>query len=138
MSQSIILIAQRSVTLEALKSKFEPYFDTDYTSPDRFVVDSGKDYLFVMQSDTIRRDYEACELENIPISNPTFFSVGFRNVRFLNQALPLFVDDCRIWVDTDSGEILPGTEFVSRLKTEFDIETKRRYKSHFPQGRKSV
>ena len=39
---------------------------------------------------------------------------------FLKQVLVQFVNDPRVFVDTQSGLILPGTDFVQRLKDDFD------------------
>ena len=87
MSQSIILIANRSVSLDKIQSKFAPYFRTGFASPNRLVVASEEDYLAFDADDNILNDYEETELEGIPISNPTFYSVKFTDFVFLKKLL---------------------------------------------------
>ncbi len=116
MSQSVILIADRSISFDEIQSKFAPDFQTGFASPERFVVESEDDYLAFDADDSIVNDYEAAELEGIPISNPTFYSLKFTDFVFLKKLLPFFADDPRIWVDDDHGHILPGPEFVKRMR----------------------
>ncbi len=120
MSQSIVLIAERSVTFDELRLKCGCHFGSDFTSADRLVVQSGNKYVAFNEG---VNDYEDWELEKLPISNPRFYWVKFRPLDFLKEVLPFLVNDPRIWVDNNYGHILPGPEVVNRLRQEPDWGT---------------
>ena len=88
MSQSIILITDKSVSLDEIKSKFAPHFRTGFSSPDRLVAESEGEYLAFDADDNIVDDYDEGELEYIPISSPKFYSVKFTDFVFFKKLLP--------------------------------------------------
>lgn len=118
MSQSVVFITDKSVSMDGLKSKFEPYFQHCFESPSRVVLKSGDNYVAINAEDDMGQHYEDTELEKSTLSNPRFYLIEFNNIAFLKKLLPFVADDSRIWVDNDHGDILQGPQFVARVKQD--------------------
>jgi len=116
MPQSVVFITDGSMSIDKLKSKFEPYFEQCFSSESRVVFKSGGNYVAINADDDIIEHYENAELENIALSNPRFYLIEFNDFIFLKKLLPLVADDSRIWIDNDHGDILQGPQFVNRVK----------------------
>ena len=116
MPQSVVFITDGSMSIDKLKSKFEPYFEQCFSSESRIVLKSGGNYVAINADDDMMEHYEDAELEDIALSNPRFYLIEFNDFIFLKKLLPLVADDSRIWVDNDHGDILQGPLFVNRVK----------------------
>ena len=118
MPQSVVFITDGSMSIDKLKSKFEPHFEQCFSSPSRVVLKSGGYYVAINADDDILEHYEPTELENIALKNPRFYLIEFNDFILLKKLLPLVADDSRIWVDNDHGDILQGSLFVNRVKQQ--------------------
>ena len=116
MPQSVVFITDGSISIEKLKSKFEPYLEQCFESESRVVLKSGGYYVAINADDDILQHYEQAELEEIALKNPRFYLIEFNDFIFLKKLLPLVADDSRIWVDNDHGDILQGPRFVNQVK----------------------
>ncbi len=116
MPQSVVFITDKSISIDKLKSKFEPYFEQCFESPSRVVLKSGGNYVAINADDDILQHYEQAELEYIAFSNPKFYLIEFNDFILLKKLLPLVADDSHIWIDNDHGDILQGPLFVNRVK----------------------
>jgi len=118
MPQSVVFITDKSVSLDQLKSKFEPHFQHCFESPSRVVLKSGDNYIAINAEDDMRQHYEETELDKIALSGLRFYLIEFNDIAFLKKLLPCVADDSRIWVDNDHGDILQGPQFVARVKQD--------------------
>jgi hypothetical protein len=118
MPQSVVFITDKSVSMDQLKSKFEPHFQQCFESPSRVVLKSGEHYVAINVDDDMMQHYEDAELEQMALPNPRFYLIEFNDIAFLKGLLPLVADDSRIWVDNDHGDILQGPQFVARVKRD--------------------
>ena len=115
MPQSVVFITDESMSIDKLKSKFEPYFEHCFSSESRVVLKSGGNYVTINADNDIIEHYEQAELEEIALKNLRFYLIEFNDFIFLKKILPLVVDDSRIWIDNDHGDILHGSQFVNRV-----------------------
>ncbi|MBC8458813.1 MAG: hypothetical protein H8D67_12540, partial [Deltaproteobacteria bacterium] len=77
MPQSVVFITDGSMSIDKLKSKFEPYFEQCFSSPSRVVLKSGGNYVAINADDDMAQHYEQSELEEIALKNLRFYLIEF-------------------------------------------------------------
>ena len=88
MPQSVVFITDGSMSIDKLKSKFEPYFEQCFSSPSRVVLKSGGYYVAINADNDMAEHYEDVELEDIAFSNPRFYLIEFNDFILLKKLLP--------------------------------------------------
>ena len=119
---SIIIVAQRSVSLEQVRNTVPSSCLVEDAGCGRFVVVAGDSRVYVGTDLQIEDELEPDERSQIVrvIPEPTFFVLEFSDIQLCKEVLSGIADRPDVLVDNGHGVICSGSEFVSRLRKQPD------------------
>jgi len=93
------------------------------TNEDGMIIfDDGQTRVYVLRNDAVRDELEPERLERITsaIAHPVFYAIDFSDIASCRVVLAAIADDPNVQVDNDHGVLLPGSEFVTMLRSQRD------------------
>jgi hypothetical protein len=115
-----VIIAAPAPYDDQFRARLEQIGPLVLEAAETLVVERQATRVYVRRDDSIAGDMEPEQLAAVVsrIPEPVFYAVDFSDLFLCKQVLELIADDPSLIVDNDYGVILPGPEFVDRLRRD--------------------
>ena len=93
-------------------------WQVDLRSEDELVVESGERHAYIIRDDGLASEYDGADIMRVllHVSNPIFLTLEFNDIDFAKDILELIGNAPDLVIDNDHGDILPGTDFIKRVR----------------------
>lgn len=106
---SITIIPNRSITLAELTLRVSQQWPVEQTPLNDLVIHGPSSRVYIRQGADVERPGIQC-----------LFLDYSRGLQLVKQVLEIIGDDPKLTIDNDFGTVLPGNEFVARLRADPD------------------
>ena len=119
--ESVIILAPTDY-VATLRSRIPVHYRVTDGADHAIVIEDGSKRIYVWESERIANDYDPAELLKMTrgMESPHFYSVDFHDVEFCRELLLAIANDPKLFVDSNHGVALPGTEFADLLRSKPD------------------
>ena len=125
----VYVIAQNAFSFQDLMLWFRRRWTVQTEPSGRLEIADGDARVYLDVDDGLLERYEPEVRRSIERAMPSarcyVVEYGPDDLDFLKQVLVQFVNDPRVFVDTQTGVILPGPGFVQKLKDDFDWDWRK-------------
>jgi hypothetical protein len=105
---TVSITAGRRISIEDLKSLIERYWPTERGhNPERLVVDGPTSRIYIRYA----RSEDG-------VVDPNRIYLAYHSVPFVKELIMIIANDPEVVVENDFGTVLPGNEFVARLRSD--------------------
>lgn len=104
---TIVITAKEDVLLESLRSMLARHWSLLRTPPDRLAIEESNSRVYIYHPES---DSKEIDLKKIVLD--------YSWVDLVKRVIEVIGDDPRLLIDNDFNTVLPGDQFVARLRSE--------------------
>ncbi|WP_026351621.1 hypothetical protein [Hymenobacter aerophilus] len=123
--ESVIVVTDSSETLPLFEKLMRQHLPSAVsnrmTDPEEFTVESSSGQrIYFRKSDEVNAvgwdENELLIINHYFSSKPMVYTLSYREIDFVKWALSVLVDSSHYLIDNDCGTLLPGHEFVLKMR----------------------
>lgn len=118
--ESVVIVAPKECTLEHLRRRIPTGYAVGDASDGRLIIQSAGRRAYFGVDARVVDDLEPEVAARIKeaVATPVFFVLDYSDIALCKELLATLADRPDVLVDNDHGVVVPGSEFVQRLRRE--------------------
>jgi hypothetical protein len=111
---TIVITSKKPFSLDAVRERLSPFWQVENTADGNIVAfgPSSRAY-FITELSEAGSHYELL--------------LNYSDVQFTKELLVLIADDAEVLIDNDFGLVLPGNEYVARIRSDKNWDWRREF-----------